>query len=108
MSEIGGDMPSDLDHVRRLARQDSLAVVTTVRPDGTIHASIANASVVDDPVSGDPRVGFVTRGDSMKLRHMRASGRAAVVFRNGPDWVAVEGPTWLAGPEDQLRGFGGA
>lgn len=99
-------MANDLDHVRRLAARDSLAVFTTARPDGTIHASVVNAGVVDDPVTGDPRVGLVAGGASRKLRHLRVSGRATVVFRHGPDWVAVEGPVRLIGPGDRIEGFG--
>jgi len=99
-------MPSDLDHVRSLVRNDSLAVVATMRPDATIHASVVNAGVLEDPVTGELRVGFVSRGDSRKLQHLRTSGRAAVVFRHGWDWVAVEGPVQLVGPEDRLEGIG--
>ncbi len=101
-------MPNDLDHVRSLAQQDSLAVVTTVRADGTIHASVVNAGVVDSPTSGDACVGFVARGAAHKLRHLRHSGRAAAVFRHGAAWVAVEGPVRLVGPEDRLEDFGAA
>ena len=99
-------MPSDLDHVRNLVRHDSLAVVATVRPDATIHASVVNAGVLDDPVTGEPRVGLVTRGDSRKLQHLRKSRRATIVFRHGPDWVAVEGPVQLVGPRDVLEDIG--
>ncbi len=98
-------MPSDLDHVRRIVQKDSLAVVTTVKTDGTIHASVVNAGVLDDPVTGEPRVGLVAVGGARKLHHLRAGGRAAVVFRHGPDWVAVEGPVQLVGRQDQLEGF---
>ncbi len=98
-------MPSDLDHVRRLVRKDSLAVVATARPDGTIHASVVNAGVLDDPLTGEPCVGLVAAGAARKLEHLRSSGRAALVFRHGPDWVAVEGPVQLMGPNDQLEGF---
>ncbi len=99
-------MPSDLDHVQSIVKRDSLAVTATLRPDGTIHASVVNAGVVEDPVTGEARVGFVARGDAHKLAHLRASGRATVVFRHGPDWVAVEGPAQLvgaAGPDRRLR-----
>jgi PPOX class probable F420-dependent enzyme len=101
-------MPSDLDHVQSIVKRDSLAVTATLRPDGTIHASVVNAGVVEDPVTGEARVGFVARGDAHKLAHLRASGRATVVFRHGPDWVAVEGPAQLVGPRDPIDGFGSA
>jgi len=99
-------MPKDLDHVRRLATRDSLAVAATARPDGTVHASLVNAGVLDDPVAGQPCIGFVAHGFSRKLAHMRKSGRAAVVFRNGADWVAIEGPVRLFGPDDPVEGLG--
>ena len=99
-------MPNDLDHVRSLAKQDSLAVVTTTRSDGTIHASVVRAGVLDFPEARDTRVGFVAAGSVRKLRYLRESGRAAVVFRHGWDWVAVEGPVQLVGPEDPLNDFG--
>jgi PPOX class probable F420-dependent enzyme len=101
-------MPKNLDDVRRLARKDSFAVVTTVRPDGTIHASLVTAGVLDDPISDIPSVGFVAHGSSRKLGHLRTSGRAAVVFRFGPDWIAVEGVARLVGPDDPVAGFGAA
>jgi PPOX class probable F420-dependent enzyme len=101
-------MPNDLDHVRSLAKEDSLAVVTTIRSDGTIHASVVNAGVADAPITGEACIAFVARGSSLKLQHLRASGRASVVFRHGADWVAVEGPVQLVGPQDRLENFGAA
>jgi hypothetical protein len=101
-------MANDLDHVRAIARKDSLSVVATVRPDGTVHASVANAGVVEDPLTGADRVGVVVAGGARKLSHLRSSGRAMVVFRHGLDWVGVEGPVSLVGPEDPLEAFGAA
>lgn len=101
-------MPNDLDRVRSLAEKDSLAVATTTRSDETVHASIVNAGVVEDPVTGDTCVGFVAHGSSRKVSHLRASGRATIVFRHGPDWVAVEGPARLLGPEDRPEDVGAA
>ena len=96
-------MPADLDLVRRLSAADhGLAVVATTRPDGTVHASLVNAGVVDNPVTGRACVGLVVRGDARKLSHLRRAGRAAVVFRSGWEWVTVEGPVLLAGPDDRL------
>ena len=94
-------MPVELDLVRRLVAADhGLAVVATTRPDGTVHASVVNAGVLDDPGTGRPCVGFVVRGDARKLSYLRRAGRAAVVFRSGWEWVSVEGPVRIVGPDD--------
>jgi hypothetical protein len=66
---------------------------------------VVNAGVVDDPVTGDPVVGFVARGGTKKLAHLRARPGVTVVFRSGWEWVAVEGEASLAGPDDALEGF---
>jgi PPOX class probable F420-dependent enzyme len=96
-------MPADLDLVRRLsAAEHGLAIVATTRPDGAVHASVVNAGVLDSPTTGRPCVGLVAQGGAHKLSHLRRAGRAAVVFRAGWEWVAVEGPVLLAGPDDQL------
>jgi hypothetical protein len=94
-------MPSDLDHVRTLsAAEHGLATITTVRPDGTVHASVVNAGVIDDPVTGKPSVGLVVRGGVRKLELFRRNGHATIVFRRGWDWVAVQGATHVLGPDD--------
>jgi PPOX class probable F420-dependent enzyme len=97
---------ADLDLVRRLAAGDrGLAVLATTRPDGTVHTSVVNAGVLDHPVTGAPCVGLVARGDARKLVHLRRTGRAAVVFRAGWEWVSIEGPVDLIGPADAREGF---
>jgi len=98
-------MPANLELVRRLgAAERGLVVVATTRPDGSVHTSVVNAGVLDDPISGDPCVGLVARGDAKKLRYLRG-GRACVTFRSGWEWAAVEGPTRLIGPDDPAEGF---
>ncbi|HET7523068.1 MAG TPA: hypothetical protein VFJ79_02880, partial [Acidimicrobiales bacterium] len=37
-------------------------------------------------------VGIVVGGGARKLGHLRASGRATIVFAHGARWVAVDGP----------------
>jgi len=97
---------ADLALVRRLAAADSgLAIVSTTRADASVHSSLVNAGVLDHPVSRDPVVGLVVRADAMKLRRMRATGRACLAFRHRWEWVAVEGPVDLAGPDDPLAGL---
>ena len=92
---------ADLDHAARLAAADhNLAVFAVGRPDGSVHASVVNAGVIDDPVDGSPGVAAVVGGDSRKLGLLRASGRATLVFKDGWDWAAVSGPARLVGPDD--------
>ena len=98
---------ASIDYVRELARRDhGLAVVVTQRPDGSLQTSIANAGVFVHPVSGEAVVGLVIQGDTRKHTNLRRRPRATVVFRAGWEWVAVEGPVDLAGPDDPLEGLG--
>jgi PPOX class probable F420-dependent enzyme len=95
-----------IESVRDLAGRDQgLAVVVTQRADGSPQTSIVNAGVLAHPVSGDPVVGLVVQGDTRKHANLRRRPRATVVFRVGWEWVAVEGPVDLAGPDDHLDGL---
>lgn len=85
-------------------RENGLAVVAIALPDGTAHASVVNAGVLRHPVTGEPVVGFVARGGTRKLDHLRIHPRVTVVLRAGWQWAAVEGPVELAGPDDPLDG----
>ena len=101
-------MPATLELVRELAAADQgLAVAVVVRADGTPHASVVNAGVLDHPADGEPVVGFVARGRAAKLRHLRARPLGTLVFRAGWRWVAVQGEAELAGPDDSLAGLDG-
>lgn len=104
-------MAGDLDLVRRLVGGDhGLAVVSTTRTDGTVHSSLVNAGVLDaDPLGGGgPVVAAVIRGDARKLEHFRRTGQATVTFRVGWQWVSVDGPITLIGPDDPAEGFAAA
>ena len=95
-----------LERARALGgRESGLAVAITVRSNGQPRASVVNAGVVVHPLSGEPVVGFVSRGSAHKLRDLRRSPRATVVFRSGWDWLAVEGDVVLVGPDDPHDGF---
>jgi hypothetical protein len=95
-----------LDRVRELvARESGLAVLTTLREDGSAQASVVNAGVLPHPLSGEPVVGFAIRGRRYKLISLRARPRATIVFRSGWEWVAVEGQAELAGPDDTIAGL---
>jgi hypothetical protein len=96
----------ELDRARELgSREAGLAVVVTSRADGSPQASVVNAGVLDHPVTGDPVVGFASRGAARKLANLRVQTRVTVVFRSGWDWVAVGGDAKLAGPDDHLAGL---
>ena len=69
-----------------------------------MQASLVNAGVLDHPVTGEPVVGLVVAGDALKVRLMRRAGRAAVTFRAGWEWVAVEGPVSMIGPDEPAPG----
>jgi hypothetical protein len=99
-------MSGDLQLVRRLAAADQgLAVVSTTRPDGTVHSSLVNAGVFDHPVTKEPAVALVTRGSAYKLRLFATVGRANAVFRSGWEWVSVEGTVDIIGPDHPRPDF---
>ena len=99
-------MTADLDLVRRLAGADQgLAVVSTTRPDGTVQSSLVTAGLFDHPVTTEPVVALVARGSAYKLRLFRTAGRANAVFRAGWEWVSVEGPVDIIGPDHPHPGF---
>jgi len=96
---------ADLDRVRDFVGRDhGLVVVFTSRADGTGQASVVNAGVLPHPTTGDPVVGLVAAGGSRKLVNLRQRPHVTVVFRAGWEWVAVEGPALLCGPDDPLAG----
>jgi PPOX class probable F420-dependent enzyme len=95
-----------IDDVRAMVAADhGLAVVATVRADGTAQASVVNAGVLEHPLGGGPVVAFVARPGTRKLANLRARPGATIVFRAGWRWLAVEGPAEIAGGEDGLDGF---
>jgi PPOX class probable F420-dependent enzyme len=97
---------TDVTDFAALVRRDrGLCVVSTLRAAGTIQSTVINAGVLDHPVLGGPVVGFTTRGTAAKLVNLRARPRATIVVRAGWEWVAVEGLTEIAGPDDPLPGF---
>ena len=96
---------SDLADFAGLVGHDhGLAVVSVLRPDSTISASVVNAGVLGHPVTGEQVVGFVSRGDARRLAYLRAARRVTVVLRAGWQWAAAEGPVELCGPGDPLPG----
>ena len=96
---------TDLTDFARIGSQDSgLCVVSTLRSDATIQASVVNAGVYTHPVSGVSGVAFVAMGSSRKIANLRARPRVTVVARASWEWAAVEGDADLIGPDDPIAG----
>lgn len=94
-----------LDDVADIARREQyLAVVSTVRADLSVQASLVNAGFLDHPVTGERVLGFVTYGRA-KLGNLRARPRLAATFRSGWHWATVEGEVELIGPHDPHEAF---
>ncbi|MGO9928715.1 MAG: TIGR03618 family F420-dependent PPOX class oxidoreductase [Mycobacterium sp.] len=87
------------DAVALAAADNGLAVVSTVRADATVQASLVNVGLLPHPATDEPALGFTTYG-KVKLANLRARPQLAVTFRNGWQWATVEGRAELAGPDD--------
>jgi hypothetical protein len=99
-------MTADLEQVRTLSLQEhGLATVATTRADGTVHSSVVNAGVFEDPVTGTPGVAYVAIGKAHKLSLLRRAGHATITFRRGWNWLSVTGATHLIGPDDPDPAF---
>jgi len=97
---------ADLDDVERLSNGDSaLATISIGRANGAPHASVVNAGVIENPLTGLRSVAFVARGSSFKLRRLREHAHCSVLFRVGWEWAACDGPTTLIGPSDLPAGY---
>ncbi|WP_025737136.1 TIGR03618 family F420-dependent PPOX class oxidoreductase [Mycobacterium genavense] len=99
------------DAVALAAGESGLAVISTVRADGTVQASLVNVGLLPHPRTGEPVLGFTTYG-KVKLANLRARPQLAATFRNGWQWATAEGYAELVGPDnaqpwladsDQLR-----
>ena len=89
-----------LQEVVDLGRRDSfLAVVSTLRADGTIQSSVVNAGVLPHPVGHSDVVAFVTYGKT-KLANLRVRPQVSITLRAGWQWATVEGTAELVGPDD--------
>jgi PPOX class probable F420-dependent enzyme len=92
---------TDLAAFSRLVELDhGLCVVSTLRGDGSVHATVVNAGVLQHPSTGEQVVGLVAAGGTRKLHNLRADPRATIVVRAGWQWAAVEGPAEIIGPDD--------
>lgn len=87
--------------------EGGLAVVSTLRADQSIQASLINAGVLPHPATAEPVLGFVTYG-RVKLVNLRSRPQVAVTFRAGWQWATVEGTAALVGPDDAQDWLGGS
>ena len=84
---------------------NGLVTVSVGRADGSVHSSVVNAGVMEHPGRGESVVGLVVRANAWKLSRWRSDPRATVVYRSGWQWVGVEGPVTLFGPDDPMDGI---
>jgi PPOX class probable F420-dependent enzyme len=80
-------------------REQGLAVIATLRADGTIQSSLVNAGVLPHPLTSEPVLAFVTYG-KVKLANLRERPQLTTTFRSGWQWATVEGRAQLIGPDD--------
>lgn len=96
----------DLDDVRRyLADETGLATISTTQADGRVLSSIANCGVFDHPITGNPTVALVSRGNAARLQHIRRGSEMTIAVRRGWTWVGVTGSADLIGPADPADGI---
>ena len=89
-----------LEEAAALASRDhGLVVISTLRSNGTIQASLVNAGVITHPATGENVLGLVTAG-RIKLANLRARPQVTAIFRDSWQWAAVEGHADLVGPDD--------
>lgn len=89
------------DWAELAASEQGLVVVSTVRADGTVQASLVNAGVLAHPfdaAAGDVAA-FVTYGPA-KLANLRARPQLALTVRSGWRWATLEGTAEIVGPDD--------
>ena len=98
-------MALGIDDIRSFVPLDhGLAIVSVVGASGRVASSLVNAGVLDHPTRATPVVGFVVRGDSRKLAHLRRDPHCTVAWRAGWRWLATSGPVDLMGPDDGASG----
>lgn len=89
------------------AGENALAMVSIARADGSVQTSLVNAGVTSHPVTGAEVIGFVVRGSAHKLKLLARNPQASVSWRVGWQWIAVEGPVEVCGPDHPLDGVDG-
>ena len=87
------------DALELAGRESYLAVVSTVRANGSVQSTLVNAGAVNHPISGELTLAYVTYGP-IKLANLRRRPATSLTFRSGWAWCTVEGLAGLIGPDD--------
>jgi PPOX class probable F420-dependent enzyme len=89
-----------LDRLLEIAAQERyLAIVSTLRADGSIHSSLVNAGALPHPRTGEQCLAFVTYGRT-KLANLARRPQCSLAFRAGWQWAAADGAAEIVGPEN--------
>ena len=70
------------DVIELAAREHYLAVISTVRADGSVQASLVNVGALQHPVTGEDVVAFVTYG-RVKLGNLRVRPQVTIAITAG-------------------------
>jgi PPOX class probable F420-dependent enzyme len=91
---------TSLDRLLEIAAQDNyLAIVSTLRADGSIHSSLVNAGALPHPRTGERCLAFVTYGRA-KLANLARRPLCTLAFRASWQWAAADGTAEVIGPDD--------
>jgi PPOX class probable F420-dependent enzyme len=78
-----------LADVAAMLKQQPYAVVSTIRPSGTIQSTLVNVGIYADGV------GFTTVEQSRKEYNLRCNPACTITIHHGPYWITVEGKARL-------------
>ncbi len=81
-------MPTLAD-VAEMLKQQPYAVVSTIRPSGTVQSTLVNVGLYDDGI------GFTTSGHTVKEYNLKHNPACTVTIHNGPYWITAEGKARL-------------
>ena len=89
-------MPTLAD-VAAMLNQQPYAVISTIRPSGTVQSTLVNVGLYEDGV------GLTTVGGSLKERNLKRNPACTVTIHHGPYWITVEGKARLRTWDDTDR-----
>ena len=97
---------ADLNDVRNfLGEETGLSTISTTQAGGRVLSSIVNCGVMDHPVTGEPTVAMVSRGNAARIGHIRRGSEVTVAVRRGWAWVSVTGAADLVAPNELAPGM---